>query len=95
VLTTGLSGCTFLLQGGANGALRCAHARPNPGEEGAAVRDAIGRAGNYARVFGSGQEYRVEFHKPTIVGVASSGAWQFYAQVNNTYDRILSVTQIL
>lgn len=95
VLTTKLSGCCFVIQGGRNGALRCAHAWPNPGQDGAMVRDAIGKIGNYARVFGAGQEYKVENQRPTIVGVAVEGEWKFYVQINSTVDRIVSVDQLL
>ncbi len=89
MVTGALSGCTFLVDVGAGGAIQCAHLQPN-GESGTALNnrmlgqhDAVYGRNNYSHLHDAANVNSFD-RTVTIIGVRRNGEWKVYAQKLDT-----------
>ena len=100
VITTKLTGCSFLVRTSPAGGIECAHVQPGGAQTGQQLRQALSglHAGNYERLFGrgkSGEKGYGDSEASTIVGVRRQGAWKIYAQrLVNQQETLIDVERI-
>jgi hypothetical protein len=84
MITTKLTGCSFLVRSSPAGGIECAHIQP-AGQTGEQLRQLLSdnHVGNYERLYGrgkSGEKGYADNEAATVIGVRCNGAWEIYAQ---------------
>ena len=93
IVTSQLTGCSFVTQILDNGDLLCAHIQPRPDEvlNGKALQECIEKKGKFNGVDNNAfppmvlgaNDYGTDEKKATVFGFKINGDWKFYAQVHN------------
>jgi hypothetical protein len=94
ILTGLLTGCSFVVEVGDNGGLRCAHELHGKGPNSEQLRKVVAeRPGLIA--YTSGDQYDHFKNQAHVIGIAQKGKWKLYAQRQNADFGILGVDRIL
>lgn len=99
MITTKLTGCSFLVRTTPAGEIQCAHVQPAQNQSGQELRQVLSEnhAGAYERLYGrfakSNEKGYVDGEASTVIGVRRNGAWKIYAQRLVHQQNMMKVVQ--